>query len=698
VRQYEPAQIRNVAVVGHGGAGKTMLVEALLYASGATTRLGKIEEGTAATDFEPEEHERQISVSLGVAPVEWNGHKINLIDCPGYADFVGDVVAALRAADAAIFVISAVDGVEVQHELIWDMVEDMGLPRLIVINKMDRERASFGRTMSQLQEAFGTKPFPLHVPVGEEHEFKGVVDLLKKQCFSYDGTSPKGSASDIPADVQSTADEQHIRVVEAAAEGDDTLLEKYLEEGDLNEKEVAAGLSGAVASGATAPVLICSATHLIGVDLIAEEICALVPSPLEREPVTGTSKPGASDEVTRNPSPDEPLAAYVFKSISDPYVGKINLFRVFSGSLRPDHHVQNSTRGKDERVGQVFYMVGKEHVNAPEIVCGDIGGVAKLADTHTGDTLCDPKSQIVLPSLELPAPVLEVAVAPKSRADEEKLAQAMQRLLEEDPILRVERRAETHQTVLSALGEAHVGVVLERLKRKFGVEVDQIPLRLPYRETIRGRAQYESRYIKQSGGRGQYAVAHLRVEPTPEGEGYKFVNEISGGAIPQNYIPSVDKGVQGALKDGVLAGYPVVDVQVTLYDGKFHTVDSSDMAFQIAGSIGFKEAAKQANLTLLEPIVDVEIRVPDSMLGDIMGAINSKRGRILGTEPDRRHYQLVRAQAPMAEMAHFAIDLRSMTGGRGSFTMNFSHYEEVPQHLQQGVIDEAEKQKAEAKA
>jgi elongation factor G len=654
--------------------------------------MGRIEDGTAATDFEPEEHERQISVSLGLAPVEWNGHKINLIDCPGYADFVGDVVAALRAADAAIFVVSAVDGVEVQHELIWDMVEDLGLPRLIVVNKLDRERASFSRTMSQLQEAFGTKPFPLHVPVGEEHEFSGVVDLLKQQCFGYDGKTPKGSVSDIPSDVQSSVDEQHLRVVEAAAEGDDTLLEKYLDEGDLNEKEVAAGLSGAVASGATAPVLVCSATHLIGVDLVAEEICSLVPAPLERPDDMG------ADDAARKPSPDEPLSAFVFKSISDPYVGKINLFRVFSGSLRPDHHVLNSTRSKEERVGQVFYMVGKEHVNAPQIACGDIGGVAKLADTHTGDTLCDAKSPIVLPPLELPEPVLEIAIAPKSRGDEEKLAQALQRLLEEDPILRVERRAETHQTVLSALGEAHVGVVLERLKRKFGVEVDQIPLRIPYRETIRGRAQYESRYIKQTGGRGQYAVAHVRVEPTPEGEGYKFVNEISGGAIPQNYIPSVDKGVQGALREGVLAGYPVVDVQVTLYDGKFHTVDSSDMAFQIAGSIGFKEAAKQANLTLLEPIMDVEIRVPESMLGDIMGAINAKRGRILGTEPDRRHYQLVRAQAPMAEMAHFAIDLRSMTGGRGTFEMSFSHYEEVPQHLQQSVIDEAEKQKAEAKS
>lgn len=697
MRQYEPSQIRNVALVGHGGAGKTMLAEALLFAAGATTRLGRIEDGTTTTDFEPEEHERQISVSLGVAPVEWNGHKINVIDCPGYADFVGDAEAALRVADAAIFVVSAVDGVEVQHELMWDVVEDLGLPRLFVVNKLDRERASFSRTLAQLQEAFGTKPFPLHVPLGEEHEFKGVVDLLKLQAFSYDQKAPKGAAGEIPGEVQAQVDEQRSRVVEAAAEGDDALLEKYLEEGDLDEKEIATGLSGAVGSGTTAPVLVASATHLVGVDLVAETICSLVPSPLERPEVKGTSKPGAEDEVTRKPSPDEPVAAFVFKSISDPYVGKVTLFRVFSGSVRPDHVVRNPTRGADERIGQVFYMVGKEHRNAPEIVCGDIGAVAKLADTHTGDTLCDPKAPIVLPPVELPEPVLSIAVAPKSRGDEEKLMTSLHRLVEEDPVLRVERRAETHQTVISALGEAHVGVVLERMKRKFGVEVDQLPLRIPYRETIRGSASYESRYIKQTGGRGQYAVAHLRVEPQPEGAGYEFVDAIRGGAIPQNFIPSVDKGVQGALKEGVLAGYPVVDVKATLHDGKFHTVDSSDMAFQIAGSIGFKEACKKANLTLLEPIMDVEIRVPESMLGDIMGDINAKRGRILGTEPDRRGYQIVRAQAPLAEMARYAIDLRSMTGGRGAFKMSFSHYEEVPQHLQQHVIDEAEKQKAEAK-
>jgi elongation factor G len=698
MKQYEPAQIRNIALVGHGGAGKTMLAEALLFASGATTRLGRIEDGTTATDFEPEEHDHQISVSLAVAPLEWNGHKINLIDCPGYADFVGDVVSALRVVDAAIFVISAVDGVQVQHELIWDMVEDLGLPRLIVLNKLDRERASFTRTLDELRTAFGTKPFPLHVPIGEEHDFSGVVDLLKMQAFAYDQTSPKGSADETPGEVQAQVEDHRNRLVEAAAEGDDALLEKYLEEGDLDEKEVATGLSGAVASGTTAPVLVSSATHLIGVDLLADAICALVPSPLERPAVVGSSKPGAEDEVERKPAPSEPLSAFVFKTISDPYVGKISLFRVFSGSMRPDHHVLNATRGDDERVAQLFYLVGKEHVNAPEIVCGDIGGVAKLAHTHTGDTLCGAKASIVLPPVVFPEPVLSVAVAPKSRGDEDKLMSALARLCEEDPVLRIERRAETHQTVVSGLGEAHLGVVLERMKRKFGVEVDQLPLRIPYRETIRGKAQYESRYVKQSGGRGQYAVAHLEVEAQPEGAGYEFVNKITGGAIPQNFIPSVDKGVQGALVEGVLAGYPVVDVKVTLYDGKYHTVDSSDMAFQIAGSIGFKEAAKQANLTLLEPIMDVEIRVPEAMLGDIMGDINAKRGRILGTEQDRRGYQIVRAQAPLAEMARYAIDLRSMTGGRGSFSMTPSHYEEVPQHLQAHVVEDARKQKAEAKS
>ncbi|MEX2538223.1 MAG: elongation factor G [Actinomycetota bacterium] len=697
MRQYEPANIRNIALVGHGGAGKTMLAEALLYASGATTRMGKIEDGTAATDYEPEEHKHQISVSLGMAPIEWNGFKINIIDCPGQPDFVGDVVSALRVADAVVFVLSAVDGVEVQHELIWDIVEDLGLPRLIVINKMDRERASFQNTLSQLQQAFGTKPFPLHVPIGEEHDFKGVVDLLKMTSLNYDQKSPKGSSGELPSEIQSQVDEMRGRVVEAAAEGDDALLEKYLEEGDLDEKEIATGLSGAVASGATAPVLVSSATHLIGIDLIADEICALVPSPLERPDAVGVSKLGAEDDVTRKPSPGEPLSAYVFKSISDPYVGKVSLFRVISGSMRPDHHVLN-TRGDDERVAQVFYMSGKEHVNAPEIVCGDIGAVAKLAHTHTGDTLSEPKSPIVYPPVEFPEPVLSIALAPKSHGDEDKLMAAISRLVEEDPVLRVERRAETHQTVASGLGEAHLGVVMERMKRKFGVEVEQLQLRIPYRETIRGSAQYESRYIKQSGGRGQYAVASLQVDAQPEGAGYEFVNKISGGAVPQNFIPSVDKGVQGALSEGVLAGYPVVDVKVTLFDGKFHTVDSSDMAFQICGSIGFKEACKLAQPTLLEPWVDAEIKVPEGMLGDIMGDINAKRGRVLGTEPDRRGYMLVRAQAPQAEMARYAIDLRSITGGRATFSLTPSHYEDVPQHIQQHVIDDAENQKAAAKA
>ena len=698
MKQYEPANIRNIALVGHGGAGKTMLAEALLYASAATTRMGKIEDGTATTDFEPEEHEHQISVSLGIAPIEWNGHKINVIDTPGYADFVGDVMSALRVADAAVFVVSAVDGVEVQHELIWDIVEEMGLPRLIVINKLDRERASYEGTLQQLQDKFGNKPFPLHLPVGQEHDFKGVVDLLKMECDSYDQKTPKGTNAEVPADLQAQVEEYRGRVVEAAAEADDTLLEKYLETGELDEKEVATGLAEAVAAGATAPVLIASATHLVGIDLLADEICALVPSPLERPEIIGSSKLGAEDELTRKPSPSEPLSAFVCKTISDPYVGKVSVFRVFSGSLRPDHTIRNTTTGADERITQVFYMIGKEHVNAPEIVTGDIGAVAKLANTHTGDTLADAKAPIVLPQISFPEPVLSIAVEPKSHGDEDKLMTALSRLIEEDPILSVERRAETHQTVMSGLGEAHLNVVKERMKRKFGVEVNQLPLRIPYRETIKGKAKYESRYIKQSGGKGQYAVAHLEVEAQPEGQGYEFVNKISGGAVPQNFIPSVDKGIQGALQEGVLAGYPVIDVKATLFDGKYHTVDSSDMAFQICASIGFKEACKLAGLTLLEPWVDVEIKVPESMLGDIMGDINAKRGRVLGTEPDRRGYQKVSAQAPLAEMARYAIDLRSITGGRGTFSMRISHYEEVPQHLQQSVVDEAEKQKAAAKS
>ncbi len=698
MKTYEPASIRNVLLVGHGGAGKTSLSEALLFAAGVTTRMGTVEDGNTVTDFEPEETKKQISVSLALAPIEWSGAKINVLDAPGYADFIGDVRAALRAVDACLFVVSAVDGVEVQHQLIWDVVEDMGLPRLIVINKLDRERASYEGTLQQLQDAFGSKPFPLHLPVGQEHDFNGVVDLLKMECDTYDQKTPKGTNIDVPEALKAQVEEYRVQVVEAAAEADDTLLEKYLETGELDEKEVATGLAEAVAAGSTAPVLIASATHLVGIDLLADEICALVPSPLERPDIAGTSKGGADDEVKRKASPSEPQTAFVFKTISDPYVGKVSVFRVFSGSIRPDNTVRNTTTSSDERIAQVFYMVGKEHTNAPEIVCGDIGAVAKLTHTHTGDTLADPNAPIVLPQVSFPEPVLAIAVEPKSHGDEDKLMTALARLIEEDPILTVERRAETHQTVMSGLGEAHLNVVKERMKRKFGVEVNQLQLRIPYRETIKGHARYESRYIKQSGGKGQYAVATLEVEPQPEGEGYLYVNKISGGAIPQNFIPSVDKGIQGALREGVLAGYPVIDVKATLVDGKYHSVDSSDMAFQICGSIGFKEACRLAGLTLLEPWVDVEIKVPESMLGDIMGDINSKRGRVLGTMSERRGYQTVNAQAPAAEMARYAIDLRSITGGRGTFSVKISHYEEVPTHLQQSVVDDAEKQKSAARS
>lgn len=684
MKSYQPNQIRNVAVVGHGGAGKTMLTEALLLASGAINRMGKVEDGSATTDFEPEEAKRQHSVAIGLAPIEWEGHKINLIDCPGYPDYMGDVAGALRATDACLFVVSAVDGVEVQTELVWDLAEQMGLPRMIVINKLDRERASFQRTLDELTDKFGTKPFPLQMPVGEEGSFSGVVDLLQMKGFSYDQKAPSGQAVDVPAELASQVDELRGRLIEAAAEGDDEMLEKYLEGAELTEKEIAAGMSIAVAAGTTAPVLVTSATHLIGVDLLAHAIVELVPPPTARPPITGTA---GGTEVSRQPTPDEPLCAFVFKTVSDPFVGKISIFRVLSGHLRPDHHVWNTTQNRDERVAQVFALRGKHHDNVSEVVAGDIGAVAKLAHTHTGDTLCEESAKIVLPPIEFPAPVLSIAIEPKAKGEEDKLVQALARLHEEDPIIMGVRDAETHQTVLSGLGEAHLDVTMERMARKFHVEVNTLPMRIPYRETIKSKAQYLSKYVKQSGGRGQYAVAHLWVEPLPKGGGYEFNNKIVGGAIPGNFIPSVDKGVQGAMKEGALAGYPVIDVAVTLDDGKVHSVDSSDMAFQMAGSMGFKEACRLAGVTLLEPVMDVFIRVPDAMMGDIMGDVNAKRGKILGTEQDVRGYTAIHAAIPQAEMLRYAIDLRSMTGGRGAFRTEPSHYEEVPQHLQQKIVD-----------
>ena len=691
---YEPRNIRNVLLVGHSGAGKTSLMEAMLFASGAVTRMGRIEDGNTVSDHDPEEVRRGISVSLSMAPIETNGVKINILDAPGYADFIGDVRGALRAADACIFVVSAVDGVEAQTEVVWELAAEAGLPRAVVINKMDRERASYERTLDELVKAFGTQVGPVQFPIGEEHDFKGIVDLLSHRAYTYEAGASVATEGDWPDDLTAKADPLRERLMDAVAEADDALLETYLESGELSREQIVDGVKAGLAAARLAPVLVASASHGIGADRITAFVADEFPSPLDRPPVTVSKKGGAEEERACDPS--GPLTALVFKTVSDPFVGRINLFRVYSGRLRPDSAIHNATRNSEERVGQLFAMKGKDHVTVAEVPAGDIGAVAKLAHAATGDTFTSKGDDVTLATLELPEPLLAIAISPKTQADQDKLSTAIQKIREDDPTLRVERSEETHETVLYGMGEAHVDAMIERMKRKFGVDVVTRPAKVPYKETLKGHARAQGRHVKQSGGAGQYGIAWIEADPLPRGSGFEFVDKIFGGAIPSNYIPSVEKGVVKQLESGVVTDNPMVDVRVTLVDGKYHTVDSSDMAFQIAGSLAIKEAAQQAGITLLEPVMEVEVVVPESMTGDIIGDLNSKRGRILGMEGTGAGKQRVRALVPQAEMSRYAIDLRSMTGGRGVFTMHFDHYDEVPAHLAEKIIAEQKREKEES--
>ena len=694
MKTYEAKDIRNVLLVGHGGSGKTTLLEAMLFASGATTRIGAVEDGNTVSDFEPEEIKKGISVSLGMAPIEWNGVKINVLDAPGYADFIGDMRSGIRAADAVILVVSAVDGVEVQTEVAWELAVEAGLPRAILINKLDRERASFQNTLDQLVQSFGTQVAPLELPLGEEHDFEGVADLLARKAYRY-GSGPSAEEGEWPDDISGKADPYREKLMEAVAESDDALIEKYLEEGELSEDEVVHGVKRGFAEARIAPVLCAAAARPIGVDRVLQFVADEFPSPLDRGPVTVLDKAG--EEKQRAGDPNESLAAYVFKTVSDPYVGHITMFRVFSGKVRPDASVYNATKGTDERVGQLFSLRGKEHETVSEVPAGDIAAVAKLSHTTTGDTLSTKDDPVTLPPIEMPEPLLAFAITPKTKGDEDKLSTALSRLREEDPTLRIERSDETHETVMYGMGEAHLDVQIERMKRKFGVEVATAPAKIAYRETIRGPGKGLGRHVKQTGGHGQYAVCNIEIEPLPRGEGFEFVDKIFGGAIPNQFIGSVEKGVVKTMRQGVISGNPMVDVRCTLVDGKFHSVDSSDMAFQLAGALALKDAAQQAGVVLLEPIVEVDVVVPETYTGDIMGDLNSKRAKIQGMESAGAGKQRVKALVPQAEVARYSIDLRSMTGGRAAFSMRFSHYEEVPSHLADKVIAAAQQEKEEAK-
>ncbi len=688
MKKYLSEQIRNIAVIGHGGCGKTSLVEAALYISGATTRQGAVENGTTVTDHDPEEIKRNISINADIALVEWANHKINFLDTPGYADFVGEVLGALAVVDSVLVVVDAVAGVEVQTERVWHHADHNNLARMLFINKMDKENANFESTLEMARETFGNNLAPIQIPVGKETGFKGVVDLVKMKALVF--SKGKASEEDIPSELQGIADRYREQLVDAVAEADDELLEKYLEGEDLTQDQIKKGLRVAIRNRTVVPVACGSATQSIAVASLLEAIADYQPSATDPDEVIGKN-PKTNEEESRKLSESDPLTAYIFKTVADPYVGKLSYVRVYSGVLNPDSHTYNATKDAKERIGHIFFLKGKEQEEATKVVAGDVAAIPKLSKGSTGDTLCQEGKPIVLPPIEFPEPVFSVAVEPKTKGDEEKLSTSLSKITEQDPTLEVKRDAETKQTVVSGIGDMHLDVVLAQLKRKFGVDADISAPKIPYKETIRATAKAQGKYKKQTGGRGQYGDVWLEIEPLGRGEGFEFVDKITGGAVPRQYIPAVEKGVAGAMEEGVTAGYQIVDTRVTIYDGSFHPVDSSEMAFKIAGSMAFKNAVEKAKPSLLEPIMDVEVVVPEQFMGDVIGDLSGKRGKILGMEARGRH-QVVKAKVPLAEIAKYATELRSITHGRGSYGMEFSHYEEVPGDVAERIIAQSREQ------
>jgi elongation factor G len=668
--EYAPDKIRNVVLLGHSHDGKTMLAEAMLFASGAIARIGSPDTATATMDFEPEEQKRKISINLGVGFVEHNGYKINILDAPGFFDFTGQVLSGLRAAEGAVVVVGPTPQVAVGTEVAWEHCNRTDKPRIVVVNKLDKENSDFYGAVAALRDHLSPRPFPLHLPIGAEQDFRGIVDLLHLKAFV---TSPDGKGSEVPIpdDMKQRVEEYRGQLIEAAAESDDSLLEKYLDAGTLSEEEIQRGLREGILAGKVAPVVCCSATKLLGVRTLLSTIAELMPPP--------------------DVEPEKPAKAFVFSTGGDQF-GRVSYFKVVAGSVKADAHLPNLSRGGEERLAQIFFPRGKEHVAAVEVPAGDIAAVTKLTHTLTGDTI-GIKDGGPLPPLDIPGPAYSLAITPKARGDEEKISSGLARLGEEDPTLHVERSEETHQLVISGLGDVHLDVILEKLKRKYGVDATTAVPRVPYRETVHGHARAEGRHVKQSGGHGQYGICVIEVAPTARGEGFVWEDKIFGGSIPHNFRPSVQKGIVDTMTKGVVAGYPMVDVRVTLVDGKYHSVDSNDMAFQIAGSVAIRHAALEAGPVLLEPVVEATIRVPEKNLGDIMSDINGRRGKIHGTEPDDG-YQMVKAVVPESEMLRFALDLRSITQGRGSFTKTFSHYEEMPAHLAKPIIEEFQKEHA----
>ena len=666
-------RLRNVVLLSHSGAGKTVLSEAMLHTSGVTNRIGSIEEGTTTSDFEPEEVRRESSSQTSLLPCPWRGHKINVLDTPGYADFRGEIISAVRVADATVVVVAAPAGVEVGTQQMWQMADRRGLPRLVFVSKMDRENADFQRAMDSLTERFGRRCIAVNIPIGSEASFSGIVNLLDS-----DASAPDGMEEEVEA--------ARERLVEAVAETDDDLATKFLEGEPLSQEEFTRGLKKGVAAGAIVPVLAGASTTDVGARELMDAIVDYLPSPADA-PATAAKAPSSDDEISLSAAGDGPLAALVFKTAADPFVGKLSFFRVASGTFKSDSQVWNANKAEAERVGQLFEVSGKSQEPVSALSAGDIGAVAKLSSVLTGDTLCDREQPLIMPGMEFPHPVYRMAVYPKSKADVDKMTSSLARIAEEDPSISVDREPDTLEVLLGGLGDTHVEVATERIKRKFGVEILLEVPKVPYKETISAQTTVEYKHKKQSGGHGQYSHVFLRLEPLQRGAGFEFAQKVVGGSVPREYIPSVQKGIQKALPEGVVAGFPVVDLKATLVDGSFHSVDSSGIAFEIAGSHALTKGIEQASPSLLEPIMRARVTVPDEYAGDVMGDLNSKRGRIQGMTPQGDGTSVIEVGVPQAEMLQYATELRSQTQGLGSFTIEFDHYEDVPQQLVPRLVE-----------
>jgi elongation factor G len=687
MNEYATGQLRNIVLLGHGSAGKTSLVEAMLFASGAINRMGNVEDGTTVADFDDEETRRHISLNLAIIPVEWEGCKINVLDTPGYTDFVGEVKSAVRVADLALVLVDAVSGVEVGTELVWNYAEDQSLPRVVVVNKMNRENANLNQVLEALRASFGQNFVPVQLPIGGEADFAGVVDLMKMQAVM----GPEGEKAEIPAELASQAEEARVQLVEAAAEADDELIVKYLEGEELTGEEIQRGLRAAILNGTAIPVLVTAATAGLGTKALLDALVAYAPSPADRGAVTAQ---GAAGEEQVEPNELAPLAALVFKTTADPFVGKLTYFRVYGGMLKSDSRLYNSRAEEEERVGQIHVVRGKEQLPVPHLHAGDIGAVAKLTHTLTGDTVCDKGHPVTLDGPVFPSPLFAVAVSPTSKADQAKLGPTLTRICEEDPTLRWRQEPSTRQTILEGMGEAHVDIALRRMENRFDVGVETAIPKVPYRETITKTFSDQYRHKKQTGGAGQFAEVHMRLEPLARDTGFEYEWKVFGGAISRSFESSIQKGVKQVMEQGVMAGYPVVDIKAVVYDGKEHPVDSKDIAFQIAGREVFKKVMQQAGAVLLEPIYTVTITVPDEYTGDIMGDLNTKRARVQGMDQSGGK-SIITATVPLAEMLRYATDLRSLTQGRGVFSMELDRYENVPTHLAQEIIEAHQREKEE---